>query len=962
VVPKDGFADTISVAIDGLPPGLGVQPGGALQIAVGQTAYVVFRLAASLAAGDIPLVVRGRSGSLSNNQTLTIMARAAGSLPSASTYVRVDETPRLEHGYRGIAYHRSTGLAFAANDGLGTVDVISVSQGKLVKRIPAPGCLSVRIAPDGSQVVVGGSTDYVLVIDPLRLEIVARRRFPPLATAGTGHQLTKPVDVVPMADGTWFVEARQRGTTAVGLVQWDPVTGATVDRTPPTPVLAEVDGLEPSPDGLRLVVFAGVSTGDVAMYDLATGAVVRSQQLGNINWRAAWRPDGQHVAVQTGCCEIVVFDRNLAEVTRLPGPVEGFVYEGTGRSLVLSVPTDMPALQAWDANTYQSAGLIPAIPLHTSPLDLGTPLASDERGVVLVAQDRGVALIDASQPLPPGRTGFLVFGATPDNGSQSAATSASLLGRDVVLPSAVWFGTEPATIVGVSTSISGPQVDVVAPPSAQGGPVNVTVSTPDGWQAILPDGFSYGPTILGVDPPGGPPGGAPLRVLGYGFDYSPSQVRVTVGGMPASIQAIGPDPNANALMRRQVILVMAPSGTPGLTDVGVTTPAGSAVLRNAYRYAGSETLVPLAAAAYQLVYDPMRERVYASEPAAGKVEVVDLASSTVTGSFTAATTPAGIALAQDGSSLAIAGYGDAALFLVDPDGKLPARRIDVLDPTDTRDDPRPIAVAQAGGRVFVGMSRAGFACYQNQVRQVDLASGAVTSRQVGACATEEPFLAASPNGDRVGAVFGNTSDGPYVELSPTTDAYRYVLTGWFLAGVTLAATSAVTDLYVLDADLGIRTVLDGGGLALLHTSGSLLYAMSIAGPAIYDAHTGKLRWTMPLQDPPFTAGFAVDSQGRRIFAATQGGLTIVDLGVAPLGIGDVQPQQAAAGQVVTIQGSGFLPGTLVQIGHQPAAVTFLDPNTLQAVVPVGVEGPAALSVENAGTEAYELPAAITVTP
>jgi hypothetical protein len=173
------------------------------------------------------------------------------------------------------------------------------------------------------------------------------------------------------------------------------------------------------------------------------------------------------------------------------------------------------------------------------------------------------------------------------------------------------------------------------------------------------------------------------------------------------------------------------------------------------------------------------------------------------------------------------------------------------------------------------------------------------------------------------------------------------------------------------------------GMAL-HPSGALLYEPFLDGPAsatpssagihggidIRDVHSGRLRLRIYLLEPfamlsTDTDGLhgsflAIDENGQRIFALTTSGLTVVQLGSVPLGIGTVSPSAtpATAGSTITVRGSGFQSTTTTTLGGKAASVSFKDMNTLVLSIPALAKGPQKLMLTNADGESVSLDAAI----
>jgi hypothetical protein len=172
------------------------------------------------------------------------------------------------------------------------------------------------------------------------------------------------------------------------------------------------------------------------------------------------------------------------------------------------------------------------------------------------------------------------------------------------------------------------------------------------------------------------------------------------------------------------------------------------------------------------------------------------------------------------------------------------------------------------------------------------------------------------------------------------------------------------------------------GLAL-HPSGALIYEPFLDGqppaapPAtgihggidIRDAHSGQLRLRVYLPEPfamlntdvdGLHGGFlATDENGRRLFALTTSGLTVVQLENVPLGIGSVTPNSgpAAGGSLVSVRGSGFQSGITATLGGKTAAVTWKDMNTLSFTAPAMSAGPQQLILKNPDGESVSLDAA-----
>ncbi len=140
------------------------------------------------------------------------------------------------------------------------------------------------------------------------------------------------------------------------------------------------------------------------------------------------------------------------------------------------------------------------------------------------------------------------------------------------------------------------------------------------------------------------------------------------------------------------------------------------------------------------------------------------------------------------------------------------------------------------------------------------------------------------------------------------------------------------------------------------------------GVDILDAHTGRLLLRVILPEPFAMLSadvdglhgrfLAIDENGRRIFALTASGLTIVQLARVPLGIGTIAPVSGSSSSraTLTIRGSGFKAGVTATIGGKSAAVTLVDMNTLKIVTPALNPGKYGIVITNSDGEAASLDA------
>jgi IPT/TIG domain len=148
----------------------------------------------------------------------------------------------------------------------------------------------------------------------------------------------------------------------------------------------------------------------------------------------------------------------------------------------------------------------------------------------------------------------------------------------------------------------------------------------------------------------------------------------------------------------------------------------------------------------------------------------------------------------------------------------------------------------------------------------------------------------------------------------------------------------------------------------LNASGSLYYVPYPNYFEIIDVQHATLRMrfslTETIQDT--AAPLAIDSGGRFVYLLTDKGLTVVDLGAAPLSIGHLSQATAPAGTQVTVRGSGFDSGTTATVGEVAAVVSFTDENTLTLTIPAVSSGPQDIVLTRTDGESYTLENGIVV--
>jgi hypothetical protein len=179
-------------------------------------------------------------------------------------------------------------------------------------------------------------------------------------------------------------------------------------------------------------------------------------------------------------------------------------------------------------------------------------------------------------------------------------------------------------------------------------------------------------------------------------------------------------------------------------------------------------------------------------------------------------------------------------------------------------------------------------------------------------------------------------------------------------GFALGSVAQPVALYQLSA------LLTSADAPLLHprinASGGLYYTAYPNYLEIVDIPHGLLRMrfslTQTVQYVP--TPMSIDPSGRYIYLITDRGLTVIDLGQAPLAIGHLSVMTAAPSIPITVRGSGFDAGTTAILGGLAATVSFVDDNTLTLTVPAAAAGPEDIALTRTDGETYILENAIVV--
>jgi hypothetical protein len=690
------------------------------------------------------------------------------------------------------------------------------------------------------------------------------------------------------------------------------------------------------------------------------------------------------------------------------GSVTAMHYSPDGGSLyIVFVPngssSGLALISTVNATTFALVGQTQAFQAQAINI---THMDVDSTGMVFGAVEFGVVLDDSTDfrtitpQTPP------VFGGpvSPAEGPLNASTQVTI---DPSNPFAsqpdVWFGSLRGTNPSLISSPG--SVQVTAPPSSVAGPVMVKLISPDGMEGDIPDAFTYGslPIIYGTIAVS-PSGGVSADLFGYGFSLdvpgAPIQV-ATASGSATATPAFFPGPYS-----MEGLQVVLPPGTPGLGNVTVTSPAGTATFVNGLHYVQSVTSYSSNDTFNFVVHDPKRNQIYLS--AGDHIDVFSLTSLSfqtpiLVPSLTGMRQLLGLAMTPDDSTLLAANFTDNSVAVINPDNPSAAQAVQIV-PTGTGNGsvgPTMIAATSAG-MAFIATANGNLSSGTTlNTYQLNLSTLAV-SGAAGDLAFASLNLVGARSGTAALAFFvgdsggsvnaWNASSGTWSTVHNTNNSiidgacsgdgnvsaidmasgrgYASTAVEFLDPQTNLLARTGLPEFMYAVSSIGGMKLSDAGSLAYVPGAVSFVDGSSTESIVdIYDVNHNEIRervflsqsWPQPTQNKDFWNGLAIDPAGQNIFLITNEGLTIVTLDQVPLSIGYVIPQSGSAGTLITIRGSGFVQGMTATFNGVSGTVSFVDANTLTATVPSSLSsGAVSISLTNPDGSMYAFDAAFNI--
>ena len=692
VTAENGFSGSVQIALTGLPSGTTTNPTSPFPVAAGQSVSVIFGAAPSTTVGQVSVTAQGTSGSLSHSValSLTIQAVAPQNL-SRSTFVQNDsraalDSPAGEPRRRQIVYDSAGQRFFVANRAMNRVEVVSTSSPTLLTTIDAPGASSVDLSPDGATLWVGTALEQILAVSTNSLQVIARYSVAGL-TPIPGVVFNRPNELVSLSSGKLLVRLRQPVSSEALLALWDPSSNTFTNLTSAAPAVFQtgVGVIARSGDRAHVLVAANDSSGEVALFGPAGNLLAGPQTLGagNVPFAAA-DADGSYFAViytAAGVRNVLLLDVHLNPVSSYSSPgAAALVFSRDGQTLyVAETLAGANVITALSTPNFKVFGQTPDMAIQGFPSIIQD---ADSSQMLCGLSNRGITFLDASQPalLPPAAPIFSIApAAKPSEGPATGGTAMELSGTNFSSSVQLRFGSQNPVS---ATLTSATQLQATSPASASSGPVGLTAYFSNGWVALTPAAFSFGPAVAEILPNNGSgSGGDTIYVLGYGFGSSPGNLTVTIGGQNATVQKIETLPAFAAALSLdssypfslERITLTTTTGTPGKADVSIRAPSGSVVAPKSFQFLNTVQTYANSGLHKFILYDQQRGRLYLG--ATDHVDVFDLTTQV----FESPIGPPpngpppdaalrGLALTPDNSQLVVADFGAQSVYLIHPDG------------------------------------------------------------------------------------------------------------------------------------------------------------------------------------------------------------------------------------------------------------------------------------------------------
>jgi hypothetical protein len=831
-----------------------------------------------------------------------------------------------------MVYDPETNRFFVSDPGGNRIEVLDATKEAEIATIAVLGAYGIDETPDYSVLYAATQIGDVYAINPVTMQITQRYLASQIGTSGFYAS-----EVRVLANGELALFGSPEGALVDGygsVAVWNPATNSLTDY--PGFCAISIGVFTVTGDRSLIAVGSGSEAGPAfCTLNPVTGqqnsmstAQLDAYRLGDV----APTPDGTSflfpilLSTSTGFAgQIAVVDSQTLQQTSIfsvagdttsaasmiVSPDSQTLYIGDGVGILYAYNIATGAQVGWMPNlTVEPISSGVAVgPIHNPNLQ-----AFDDTGLLAGPMEEGVGFLDTTT-LQTGPLGseFLNDYVVPATGPTTGGTPVEFVDST---PSAsmseAYLGGNPATSLSTAGSEFG-----LTTPAGQAGPADLYALMADGGMLIVPEAFSYGPTILEVTPDAATAeGGGTGIVYGYGFGSTmdnspiPTDLQISVGGTPVLVTGYAPNADGPPFPLQAAAYTIPPGVAGSSSNVAVTTSSGTATASRALEYLPPVQQFPLAGAVLaQGIYDATRNLYYFTD--ASEIRVFSRAEGQWLTPIPVPAPPLGtahrllgLALSADGTKLAVSDAGADVIYLIDPASPGSAQSFPVVTYASGSPFtgqgiityPTGLAVSNAGD-IYFAASIVGGTGFDGFFK-LDATTGAVTDYRVDG--EDSDLSRAAITADNSKVFFNN--DGEVFSVDTATDTITQAVDdpgccyGDYDLTLSAGQSALEASSYLYDTNLNPESYLvlsDRDALnisyvygAKLNPDGTLLFQPSTNGIDVFDGRLGTLltRVSLPIalsQNFDALASDGTDNVLVAIAGETGSGIAVVDLSSLP---------------------------------------------------------------------------------
>jgi YVTN family beta-propeller protein len=926
----NGFSSAVTVNVSGLPTGVSVIPS--ITLSPGLPASISFSATPTAPVVSQTVTLTGTSGSLTHSLPLTLSITASSAAaPGRTRYVRTDATTEY-FGWinqHWMVYDPGTSRLFVTDPISNHIYVLDPVSNAVIGTISVPGAYGIDETPDHSKLYVGTLFGDVYVLDPVTMSVTQRHLASQIGPYGFSA-----LSALVLSDGRLALLGQQGGIPSVdgssSLGIWNPVDnsfvlygGTSQVQGLPLPCgafMGAIGGFTVTADRMQVLLGSIDSDGTLCEVNATTGQGNYREATSFSLYNIRTTPDGKYIIQPSYPTDAVIYDaKTLDLVAQFPvlgnsSSASGFFVSADSKTLY--VPTDS-IVYAYDIATHQLVGWTSNIyvpPIYggfaVGPIDSPYLQVTDGTGVFAGPMEEGVGFIDTtSLHTGPVGTQFANGYLVPPTGPASGGTLTQFQDPNPAgIVGDIYFNNAKASALLVGTGTIQATTPLGSP-----GPADVDVFASDGGMQILPEAFSYGPTILQVTPNvSTAEGGGTGVVLGYGFGpvpatTIPTDLHVTVGGIAATITSF----NWNAYNLSsppyplQSFTYTVPPGAIRSVDVQVATTSGSATAHGALTYISTVKQFPLLGSTLeQGIYDPHRDVYYFTD--VHKIQIFSLSQQkwltpiSITPPSGATQNLWGLGLSPDGTKLVVSDPPAGVIYALSPASPASVKTFTVGSQFGFVLEPGAVAISDAGDVYYTVAAIGGTGA--DQFFKLNTTTGAIYDYHINSpgLGSDDVYLRNEISLDNSRVFFNDM--GYVFSIDTATDklfsanADPSCCYGDYDLALSSNQTSLEATEYLYDTNLNAKSTYSLNDREILNTQyvygdklspdGRLLFQPSLNGIDVLDGRVGNLltRIALPVT---LSAGYdALVTNGKdnillAITGANGDGIAVVDLTSLP---------------------------------------------------------------------------------